>query len=541
MSDGHKNTQNASSIYDKNDPLQLETPNEFDPDLDFLGPFSGYTSDIETEKDHTLDAYLCSSYNMSPFIDSQRLQLLHSMDKKKYGYFIYPRKRAFQLLTCFCESPRLQKEILAFFQLPQHPNRIYFEVESYDFIATYHPCIHIEKVPFEEFLGEVSQMWLSNIMKHLFQEYGRLHIQPYSNDVCQILDVDPKRKAALVRVVPRLNVSKLGYTVDEPKLFDKNLFKENNIKLESKERKIVFSNYIKVMCTGFNGMWFSGGCLLTKVKLINIEYPAVVTDEEKEPFQNKMLLSTSKDPEDSINWNDPSFQKIIKNVKDRNETEQNRLNVKMNKKPPREQAIITVEEKNKIQQEIEKEKELRMSCFELYKPEPVVYEKKPAHMEVHSVNIFNVLPSGIEEEKSELSLDSIPIELQKQIANKENHKLGLLVELPTYSVGVIIDTNDHFSIVLQMDGNITKIPFSSKLTPLQDDGTVKDIEGRRVLVGDTVKVINGECDGMEGIVEHTYNNRVFGKFSDPLSPDDGEFYWFSSKIIVLVADDRGNC
>ena len=295
------------------------------------------------------------------------------------------------------------------------------------------------------------------------------------------------------------------------------------------------------MCNGFKGMWFSGGCLLTKVKLINLEYPAVVNDEEKKPFLNKMLLSTSKDPEDSINWNDPSFQKIIKNVKDRNETEQNRLNVKMNKKPPREQAIITVEEKNKIQQEIEKENELKKSCFEIYKPAPIVYEKKPALMEVHYVEQFSVIPNGNEDESNEFSLNKIPLELRNQITIKENHHLGLLVELPTGVIGTIIETNDTYSNILQMDGNITQVSTSTFLAPIRDDGTVKDIKGRRVLNGDTVKIIKGEHENMEATVEHTYHNRVFGMFSYPDSPDEGKLLWVSTKMILLIGDDRGNC
>ena len=541
MSDNIEKPEKEEVQQDNNDEIVFHLPNEFNPDLDFLGSFSGYTSDTENSDDTNYETFLCSSFNHTQIFSPDRISMLRSSDKKKYGYFIYPQEKAYRLLTYLCESPRLNQEVQSFFILPQHPTRIYFEVDSYGFIDKYHPCMQIIKVSFDEFLTEIMHMWLSKIMRHTFSEFGRLHIAPYLNDPCHILDIDLKKKVALVRIIPRLNLSNFGYTIDNPKLFDPKLFEEKGIKLKQVEKKIVFSNYQKVMCDAFHGMYFTGGCLLTKVKLANIEYPADVNVQERKMFKNKMLLSYSKDPEDSIDWNDHRFYKIIKNVKDRNETEQSRMNIKFSKKPPREQALITVEEKHKILSQINKEKQQKMSYFETYTPPPVVYERKPVHMEIHTVNFFDTLPQSEELDKDidEISLEKIPLDLREQIKAREAHKPGFLVELPQGTVGIILSVDDEKSVILQMDGNITDVPPSAVLIRLNDDGTVKDQKGKRVLPDDTVEIVAGNGTNLIGTVLHTYNNRIFGSFSDPCSLYEEKILCVSSKQIKLVADDQG--
>ena len=36
--------------------------------------------------------------------------------------------------------------------------------------------------------------WLSDVMKHLFNTYARMTVGPYQNDICQVLDVNLKKK-----------------------------------------------------------------------------------------------------------------------------------------------------------------------------------------------------------------------------------------------------------------------------------------------------------------------------------------------------------
>ena len=507
--------------------INFTIPSEYNPELDILGSFSGIESDEESDD---FDKLFCETCDKRVFLDPSRAALL----KKRncvFGYFIFPRRRVIHLLTSFYASLTVRRQVGCFFQLPQYPNRVYFEVEEYSFISTYHPLIKIIKVPFDDMVRELSQTWIGNIKKGNFSEFGRINVSPYKDDPCQIMDIDIKKKLAIVRIVPRIELPDLGYSVGSPKLFDEELFKQKNIELEEKEKKILFSGNTKVMCCGFHDMWFAGGCLLTQVKVQYIDFSAKVDDAEKEMFSNKMKLTEDYNPDDDIDWEDPDYPKIIKNIRDRNDTEHKRERVTFKKVPAREQMAITNEEKVQLIKELRAEQEARTARFETFVKKPPAVVKLPVKMEMKTVELYNEAPEEITAD--ELTIDMLPKSVVEEVSRLKLHSVGLLVELPSGIPGVVTHKEEKETTILLYDGHTRVIPITTELVKLNDDGTSEDVEGERVLRGDKVVVTEGEYEGYTGVVCHTYNNRVFGTFSNQLGIEK-KILCFPSNSIRLV-------
>ena len=490
---------------------------------DFSEPnFDNISNDLETEKELDYSNLLISSKNRSPFIDGLRIKLLKDFGKTKFCYIDFPRTKIFTLLTNFAESFYMRDHCKCCFILPHMPTRIFFETDELDCINQIHPYFHTKNVPNDFIFLHFMHTWLSDVMKHLFNTYARMTVGPYQNDICQVLDVNLKKKEAIVRVVPRLNIEVLGRTSDKPKLFNSAEFDAHDLLLTTTEKKILYDGSKTVLCRGYKGMWFSGGFLLTKVRIICLQMNVLLTNEQKEIFENdKMLLckNIEREPIEDIEWTVDKYQKIIKFIRDRNESDLDKRGIVIKKIDPRAQIAITNEEKNYLKTTMEMEVQQAMSKFKIVQKQQIKKPKLPHGRVVQNeISIYESDPNSKESQFERFKNQKYSQSLIDSCKNSFLHEEGHLVRLNDGFVGVIMKTTDTKTEILLIDNSLRVVSPISELSHQKEDSSVRDHENQRIYCGDEIEIIanesNENLEGYNGIVLHVFDKYVFGRFSN---------------------------
>lgn len=464
---------------------------------------------------NSFSKYLISTCDHEAFIDPRRSNLIREAPKQTFCYVEFPRIKIFTLLSTLYEFPCAVRTIKSAFILPGHPNRLYFELPEPSFISTLHPYLKKVDVQSSQLFMEFANAYLSHMLLNNFKVFARIMVKPYRNDPCQILDIDLLKKEAIIRVVPRLNVPELKLTIEKPKLFDPGQFLEKGILLDSTTKKILYSGKKKVLCCGFNGMWFTAGTLLTKINLECLAINKKVSEEEKELFSQQMVLSENiEDPPDDADWPSEKYSKVIKQIRDKTDTEIGRKNRVKKREDPREMTKITNEEKNFIKTSMELEKQEIMDMFIHPHKEPSKKIKNlPSNRAISSNQIYSCDPNSTVCQLQRFHDNEASKTLIEKAKMKIFHTPGSFVKLEDGGSGIVISANDKETKILLTNNNSVTVPALSPLEFKEESGKAKDRHGNRLFCGDVVSVVSGIYKKYQGGIIHILEYRLFGRFS----------------------------
>ena len=495
--------------------------------------------DLTNFKEIDFSQLLISSKNRTPLLGPARIKLLKSFGKTKFCSLDFPRVKIYPLLQMFAESFYMQEHCRCCFILPHMPTTIFFETDDLDCINEIHPFFHTKNIAPDFVFRNFMHIWLTDILKHIFNTFGSMTCGYYQNDICQILDVDLTKKEAIVRVIPRLQIECLGRTYDTPKLFDSEEFDQYDLLLTSQPKKILYDGSKKIICRGYKGMWFSGGFLLTKVKINCIDFNVEPTEEQREMFEkDKMMLCTNEErvAVEEIDWPTDRYQKIIKFMRDRNEIDFDKHGIVLKKMDPRSQIAATNEEKNYLLTTIEMEEKQAMSKFIIVKRPQTRKPKIPNSRQMTTdIQVYDSDPNSKENRLEKFQINKFSKKLVEGCKNASVHQAGQMVRLSDGFVGVITATNLEETVVLLFDNSARVIPSFSQISIQKEDSSVRDADKNRLFKGDEVDVINNkEYSGFSGIISHVFDHYVFGRFTD--NGENAHQIWLPCDNVKMKSD-----
>uniref|UniRef100_A0A7S1KT89 Transcription elongation factor SPT5 n=1 Tax=Percolomonas cosmopolitus TaxID=63605 RepID=A0A7S1KT89_9EUKA len=384
----------------------------------------------------------------------------------------------------------------------------------------------VKMVPLNE-MTQVLEIPKANKGMPKRNDWVRMTRGVYKDDLARVLDVDETRGSATVQLVPRLEFP--GQSLNKKQRPPKRLFNKqeiiNNGGFVQEKRDLRTSGYVDI----YNGNKFVDGFLH---KTVNVK--SLKTKNVDAGLDEIQLFSSATDSLPAASYRHHEFSEgdavrvIDGDLKDLTGTIQavNKKDRTVDILPDSEELgdqVLTID-MNDLTFNID------IGSF--------VQVTHGAHTgetgDVVAVNGNYVILYSREKNK-EMEAFITDIKQVSHVTTNESYRgysLHDLVKLNGQNCGVIIQVGNNSFKILDNQGIVKNYKYQELISKMRKDNfSKKDMRGNYVGKNDTIKVVTGNHQGLEGIVKHIFRNTLFCHSRDLLE-NNGMFVTSPSNVEV---------
>lgn len=171
---------------------------------------------------------------------------------------------AINMIFTLYEDEEIRKEVYSIAYLPNTSNTIFIETENPEAVTAINKSFKLSKIEIDEFIPKFINFNLYRFYSTNKTFLSRVNVEPFKDEPCQILDINYKKKKAIVRLWSKL-VKNTAAPLDEFTVTDSEAFNTTQkVYVSFDKTKYSSSGYT------FKGNTFIGEFLLTKIELRNL-------------------------------------------------------------------------------------------------------------------------------------------------------------------------------------------------------------------------------------------------------------------------------